>query len=495
MQPGIPAPLHCPICGRNLEAGQTVCACGAPIGEADSEKGGMLGVVLVGLTVLALLGGIVAIVVVVGMRLSKQIASRPHAPPPPVVVTTLPAPVTTPPAPTTFPAVRRPVAPRDSRRLRAAMTRPAPPALPAPPRSAQLTETDRLIANLKSPNRHTRELAASDLEDSGWQPADNNEKALVLVATGNPVAAEPYGDAAVEPICVAIQDPAGDSDLIVSAAGCLGRLLDARAVGPLTKLLAASKDASVRAGAATALGRIRDRASIPALKQAKADETDAEAKSRIAAALNQFDDPEPNPLVAALKDDDARVQVRAAMLLGRRHDPRALGWMDATINGDNLQLREEAIAMLRKDGGIDAIKILVHRVGGKGFDGPNDALAALVDIGRPAIGPMVAALPSMNANARWMMLQGLARLGEPAMIALTDSLATAAKDLKETICESLGRVGDREDIKHKPVEPLIALLKDDDATIRQSAAHALDLIKWTPATAEEREVLEKAKAK
>src|SRR5262249_12444431 len=51
----------------------------------------------------------------------------------------------------------------------------------------------------------------------------------------------------------------------------------------------------------------------------------------------------------------------------------------------------------------------------------------------------------------------------------------------------------REDIPHKPTEPLVLLLADLDARVRRSAAHALDLLKWTPGDDQELALLQMAR--
>jgi hypothetical protein len=106
---------------------------------------------------------------------------------------------------------------------------------------------------------------------------------------------------------------------------------------------------------------------------------------------------------------------------------------------------------------------------------------------------MADARAGMKHNGRWAMLLGLARMGPPAMAALCATLPTADTELKETACEALGRTDGRADIPHKPTEPLVLLLSDPDAEVRRSAAHALELLKWTPGDDRELALLQAAK--
>ncbi len=143
-------------------------------------------------------------------------------------------------------------------------------------------------------------------------------------------------------------------------------------------------------------------------------------------------------------------------------------------------VRGKAIRALGEAAGPDAIRRLIDRISAKGFDGQQEAVDALVAMGDRAAAPMAAALAAMDHNARWITLMGLARLEEAGMAALTSTMLGAGKDLKKITCEVLGRMYDRQDIKHKPTEPLIVLRDDSDPDVRQSANYALQQLGLTP---------------
>src|SRR5262249_10945286 len=124
-----------------------------------------------------------------------------------------------------------------------------------------------LLAGMSSPGRAARRAAAEALQARGWQPADDAQRALLLLALENPLAAEELGEAAVGPLCVALLD-AGHYYLCETAAEVLGRLLDTRATPALTQALRSSTSLQVRGAAARALGRLRDPAALPALQAA-----------------------------------------------------------------------------------------------------------------------------------------------------------------------------------------------------------------------------------
>ena len=190
--------------------------------------------------------------------------------------------------------------------------------------------------------------------------------------------------------------------------------------------------------------------------------------------------------MAALGDEEPKVRLRAAVLLCRRGDPRGLEWLEQAARADDSLLREKAIEAIGRSGGPAAVRALLGRICAGGFDGPNEAVAALVAMGEPAAGPMVAALPAMDHNARWATLSGLARLGAPAMAALCAALPGADGKLKSIVCEVLGGMDDRERVPHVPAEPLVLLLEDADARVRHVAAHGLGLLKWEPRDERER---------
>ena len=73
-----------------------------------------------------------------------------------------------------------------------------------------------------------------------------------------------------------------------------------------------------------------------------------------------------------------------------------------------------------------------------------------------------------------------ARLESAGMAALTSTMLGATPDLKKITCEVLGRMYDRQDIKHKPIEPLLVLRDDPDADVQRYANHALNLLGWKP---------------
>jgi HEAT repeat protein len=349
-----------------------------------------------------------------------------------------------------------------------------------------------LLAGLNRPGREGRRAAAGALQARGWQPADDAQRARFLVAMENPLAAEGLGEAAVEPLCVALLD-GGHYYLCETAAECLGRILDTRATPALTKALRSSTDLVVRGAAARALGRLRDPAALPALQAALQSEKEQWVKPHVQGAwASVIAAAQGDRLAAALEDAEWKVGLRAAILLARAGSPLGVDWLDRAAGVDDTLLRDQAVAALGRIGGAVAVQRLIGHVGpGSGAAGA--AVDALVALGPVTAGPMADALAGMGHNGRRVMLQGLARMGASATAALCAALSSADTELKRIACDALGGTYGREDIPHKPTAPLVLLLADPDARVRRSAAHALELLGWTPANDQELALLQAAR--
>jgi HEAT repeat protein len=350
-----------------------------------------------------------------------------------------------------------------------------------------------LLAGMSSPGRAARRAAAEALQARGWQPADDAQRARLLVALENPLGAEAFGEAAVEPLCVALLD-GGHYYLCQTAAECLGRILDTRATPALTQALKPSTYMTVRGTAAQALGRIRDPAALPALRAALQKEKEEWVRPYLQAACESVTAAaDGDRLAAALEDPEPKVALRAAILLARGGSALGVDWLDRAAGADDSLVRDPAIAALGRIGGPVGMQKLIARVAAGGFDGVNAAVDALVALGPVAARPMADALAGMEHNGRWAMLFGLARLGPPAMAALCAILPSADKELKKTACGALAGTSDRADIPHKPTAPLVPLLSDPDAEVRRHAANALGWLKWTPSDDRERALLQAAR--
>lgn len=114
---------------------------------------------------------------------------------------------------------------------------------------------ESLIQALKDEDKDLRGRSAWALDELGWKPGNDTEKAHYLIAKGGWDELVKVGEPAVEPLIEALQDEAGD--VRQGAALALGAIGDAKAVQPLIQAL--QVDAMyVRRKSAKALGEIGD---------------------------------------------------------------------------------------------------------------------------------------------------------------------------------------------------------------------------------------------
>ncbi len=166
-------------------------------------------------------------------------------------------------------------------------------------------------------------------------------------------------------------------------------------------------------------------------------------------------------LIQALKSKDFGTRMDAAERLAKMGD-RAAKAIPALI---------EMLSDTEKfyfDGIVDGKMTGGSRSGG---DAASDALAA---IGKPSIGPLVAALEAhKNALIRWGAAVTLGKINDPASVdPLIKALSDKDKSVKGAAVWALGRLKDR-----RAVAPLKALLdKETDSYIRQAAEDAIQSI-------------------
>ena len=100
-----------------------------------------------------------------------------------------------------------------------------------------------------------------------------------------------------------------------------------------------------------------------------------------------------------------------------------------------------------------------------------NALHALINIGEPAVEPLIKALKDANSEIRQRAANALGFLGdiravEPLIEVLNDTTI-----IQSNAAGALGKIGDA-----RAVEPLIEILTDEDKTVRLDAAGALGKI-------------------
>jgi HEAT repeat protein len=166
-------------------------------------------------------------------------------------------------------------------------------------------------------------------------------------------------------------------------------------------------------------------------------------------------------------EKDAGTRQAAADALGKIGNEEGVAPLIAALR-DEEKVRQAAAEALEKIG-APAVGPLVAAL--KDPKVRQLAAEALEKIGAPAVEPLVAALKDTRVSQ--LAAEALEKIGAPAV----GPLVTALKDTKvnHIAIRILGQIGDS-----RAVEPLVAILEDDQVHTRNAAAEALDKIGWQP---------------
>ena len=224
------------------------------------------------------------------------------------------------------------------------------------------------------------------------------------------------------------------------AAIALGHARDARAVGPLIRVLRDS-DHAVRTAATSALEHIGS----PAVMELGACLRDPELSVQEAAAsvLSSIaDDRVLDPLISALLSPDWVVRMHAVKAVNRLGDGKAAGTLVLLLQDKVPAVRDEA---------VNALKSLGHASLGPLLESLKDAdwrvrlrvTEALGEIGFPEAIPDLLHLLAHDPDTaiRQDAARALGKIGDPVAI---DALIRAADDerLRNCVIEALGEIGD-----------------------------------------------------
>ena len=179
----------------------------------------------------------------------------------------------------------------------------------------------------------------------------------------------------------------------------------------LIKALSYQKDASVRYWAAKALGELGDRQAV-------------------------------EPLIAALKGSDKNVQKASALALGEIHDPRAVKPLLDFIEVQKAHVITTQSERLR----IEA------------------ALQALVNIGSPAVDPLISYLSSyITSNPNKMAIEALGRIGDSRSVEVIARLLLDDSKISYERSKAAWALGEINDPSAR--ESLIKGMKDHDQSV------------------------------
>ena len=289
---------------------------------------------------------------------------------------------------------------------------------------------------------------------------------------------------AVGPLIAALEDPS--TYAAQAAATALGEIGDARAVEPLIAATRGRDEALGRA-AVGSLGVIGVPAVMPLI--ALLGTTDGTAREAAAKALALIGVPAVGPLVAALADPDDAVRRATAEVLGGIGDTRAVEPLIAALSDRDLFVRMAVAEALGVIGDTRAVEPLIAALSDRyGYVGA-DAASALdrlawspdrgaagaaywaargdwdtcVQIGAPAVGPLVALLASESEFTLRDAAEALHQLG----------WSPDRDEAGATYWAVRGEWGKCVRVGAPAVGPLVGALTNWDPLVRRAAAKGL----------------------
>ena len=279
-----------------------------------------------------------------------------------------------------------------------------------------------------------------------------------------------------------------------------------RDVTGLIKALDYQKDASVRRAAAEALGKLKDARAVVPLIAALEDESTAVRREAAEALGKSGDARAVEPLIVALRDKVTDVRLNAAEALGELKDARAVEPLIAALEDSDNNVCKAAEGALVKIG-TPAVEPLIAKLGDRRVR--KSAIDVLVKIGTPAVEPLSAALADRDSRVResaasaldalnWKPVQdkdGVAywianekwdkciEVGKPAIDPLIALLKDSEWSVRKEAAGALGQIGARlgtDALGGHGVKALIDALEDDVEWVRNAAGEALGKIDWQP---------------
>jgi len=367
--------------------------------------------------------------------------------------------------------------------------------------SPERTQQELLTA-LDGDDVQVRLGAARAIRTACWESLSAERRAQVAVTEGCWAEAAELGDAAVEPLRVALAH--GTPRNQREAAESLGRAGSPRA---LQAVLSVLRDSSLemhpREIAAWALrafcwGEVHS--SDLALAAIVAG--DFESAKEIGAAAVE-------PLTTALRDPNTQIREAAAQALGKIPCDQALTALATTLTDKEQDAAVRTLAAAALSGRMDNraapafVEALedeawtVRTAAAAGLDQllwrpegtRQQALYALARkawedlaaLGPTAVAPLVDAL--RYSAVGWDVARCLSRMGPEGTDALVEAIKDRQRELpvREVAAAALAEAGDP-----RAAEALRTMLKDPDMAVRQSAVWTLERTGWEPSTDSER---------
>lgn len=296
------------------------------------------------------------------------------------------------------------------------------------------------IKVLKHRDPFVRWAAADVMPDLDWEPSDDTEKALALIAREEWDQLPPLGRAAVGPLTHVLSDNC--VNIRNGAVEALGKINDAAVI---PSLITALRDPSprVKQTAAQALGKIRDDIAVKPLMAALKDKN-AVVREQAVEALSNFTTGPQAYLIDALKNEPAIVRENAAKLLGNIGHISALEPLSTVFTDDSaVKPRAAAALALGKLADPGALPLLIPALEDERAEFRENAAEALGLIGDDrAVEPLTAGKDDLHPQVRAAVIRALGRIADPGTL---DYMLAALKDkyiaVRVAAVEAIGNSG------------------------------------------------------
>lgn len=173
-------------------------------------------------------------------------------------------------------------------------------------------------------------------------------------------------------------------------------------------------------------------------------------------------------LINSLKSDDVKLQKQAARELVDIGKP-AVKPILKILKDENWKIRGYASEILGEIGDKEAVQELIVTMGDEMSGVRSKSMLALVEIDEPSVDPLINALSNENWQIRHQAAEALGIIGaKKAVNPLIETLNDENSWVKKTAAESLGNIGDK-----RAADPLKNMLKSDNSEVQEAVSDAL----------------------
>lgn len=173
-------------------------------------------------------------------------------------------------------------------------------------------------------------------------------------------------------------------------------------------------------------------------------------------------------LINSLQSDDLKQQKQAARELVDIGKPAVKPLLKSLEDG-KWKIRWYASEILGEIGDEEAVQELIATMGDENSGVRSKSMLALVEIGEYSVDPLIKALSNENWQIRRQAADALGVIGtKKAVNPLIETLRDENLWVKKSAAESLGNIGDK-----RATKPLKNILKEDNSEVREAVSDAL----------------------